>query len=103
MNVEGLLVWDVQKVQPTTEALATAVSIERSWDSLMAEPLVGMTWNVADVLAVAGLTGEPFLVDFERFSLDSFQKLHTGNGTDSVPVGFLDWIPVLIQNQILRW
>ena len=103
MDVQRLLVRHVEVIQPTTQRLATAVAIEGTRDSLMSEPLVGMGWNVSDVLTVHDSTGKPLLVEFEWFSLDSLEEFHTGNGTDGVPAGNLDRVSMMIQDKIFRW
>ena len=70
MDVELLRVGDVELLNPAGESLTTAVSVERSRDSLRVEPFKSTDGDVSAVLLrVASLLGVPFSVDSELWTL----------------------------------
>ena len=86
MDVERFSIGNVEVLEPSTETLPSAGSIEGVENALRTEPLVSMAGYVADVLSELTGSGEPFGVDLVWFPLDGCHQLHGGEGTDGVPV-----------------
>ena len=103
MNMEVFLVGNAEELEPATERFSTGVSIEGVRDALIFEPGVGEGSNVANVFLAVALFGlEPLAIDSEVVSLRDLQELHSGNGTDGVPVGIVQRVSRRIQLEISR-